>query len=163
MPQYKNVCINPHSYDVNNCQDTDKLDACIVGVPVDTATSNRPGTRFGPREIRTESVMVRPRSHWTGENPFTRIQVADVGDVVANLYNVGVACDQITDQYRGIFAGGCVPVTLGGDHLITYPILRAAAEHHGPLALIHVDAHSDTAPNMMGERLAHGTPFRLEK
>ena len=76
------------------------MDACIVGVPVDTATSNRPGTRFGPREIRTESVMVRPRSHWTGENPFDRIQIADIGDVVANLYNVEVACDNITSQYE---------------------------------------------------------------
>ena len=85
---------------ISRLEETAKLDACVVGVPVDTATSNRPGTRFGPREIRTESVMVRPRSNWTGENPFTRLQVADIGDVVANLYNVKVACDSITDQYR---------------------------------------------------------------
>jgi len=137
------------------------LDAAIVGVPVDTATSNRPGTRFGPRQIRTESVMVRPRSHWTGENPFTRLQVADMGDCVANLYNVPTACENITEQYKQIYsAGRCIPVTLGGDHLISYPILRAAAATHGQLALIHVDAHSDTAEQMMGERLAHGTPFR---
>ena len=104
--------------------------------------------------------MVRPRSHATGENPFSRLQVADIGDVVASLYNVKAACDSITEQYTEIFSSGCVPVTLGGDHLITYPILRAAAKTHGPLAVIHVDAHSDTAPAMMGERLAHGTPFR---
>ena len=73
---------------------------------------------------------------------------------------VQVACDNITDQFRTIFTNKCVPVTLGGDHLISYPILRAAAEQHGSLALIHVDAHSDTAPSMMGQRLAHGTPFR---
>ena len=145
---------------ISSLSQTASLDACVVGVPVDTATSNRPGTRFGPRQIRTESVMVRPRSNWTGENPFTRLQVADIGDVVASLYNVTAACDSITEQYSQIFSSGCVPVTLGGDHLITYPILRAAAKVHGPLACIHVDAHSDTAPNMMGERLAHGTPFR---
>merc|ERR1719166_934111 len=141
-------------------QDTDKLDACIVGVPVDTATSNRPGTRFGPRQIRTESAMVRPRSHWTGENPFKRLQVADIGDVRANLYNLTTMADEVTSQYEKIFSNDCVPVSLGGDHLISYPILRAAAARHGPLGLIHVDAHPDTAENMMGERLAHGTPFR---
>merc|ERR1719419_2052203 len=144
---------------ISNLKDTGKLDACIVGVPVDTATSNRPGTRFGPREIRTESVMVRPRSNWTGENPFDRLQVADIGDVRANLYNVQTACDEITEQYKDIFNNGCIPVTLGGDHLIAYPIIRAAAEKHGKVALIHVDAHSDTGEHMMGERLAHGTPF----
>ena len=85
---------------VSSLEETASLDACVVGVPVDTATSNRPGTRFGPREIRTESVMVRPRSNWTGENPFTRLQIADIGDVVANLYNVKVACDSITEQYK---------------------------------------------------------------
>ena len=104
--------------------------------------------------------MVRPRSHGTGDNPFEKIQIADIGDVVANLYSVEVACDSITQQFQQIFSSGCVPVTLGGDHLITYPILRAAAERYGPLAVIHVDAHSDTAPSMMGQRLAHGTPFR---
>jgi len=145
---------------ISSIQDTKDLDVCIVGVPVDTATSNRPGTRFGPREIRTESVMVRPRSHWTGENPFDMLQVADIGDVRANLYNVQTACKEITEQYKEIFANDCVPVTLGGDHLIAYPIIRAAAEKHGKIALIHVDAHSDTGEHMMGERLAHGTPFR---
>ena len=87
---------------ISSLEEVGKLDACVVGVPVDTATSNRPGTRFGPREIRTESVMVRPRSNWTGENPFTRLRVADIGDVVANLYNVKTACDSITDQYRSV-------------------------------------------------------------
>lgn len=127
---------------------------------MDTATSNRPGTRFGPREIRTESVMVRPRSNWTGDNPFDHLQVADIGDVRANLYNVQTACDEITEQYREIFDNDCIPVTLGGDHLIAHPIIRAAAAKHGKVALIHVDAHSDTGEHMMGERLAHGTPFR---
>jgi len=145
---------------ISSLNETGSLDACIVGVPVDTATSNRPGTRFGPREIRTESVMVRPRSNATGKNPFERMQVADIGDVVASLYNVKAACDSITEQYTRIISNKCVPVSLGGDHLITYPILRACAASHGPLAIIHVDAHSDTAPSMMGERLAHGTPFR---
>jgi len=145
---------------MSNITETKNLDACIVGVPIDGATSNRPGTRFGPRQIRTESAMVRPRSHWTGENPFTRLQVADIGDVRANLYNLTAMADEVTKQYEQIFSNDCIPVSLGGDHLISYPILRAAAARHGPVGLIHVDAHSDTADSMMGERLAHGTPFR---
>lgn len=106
--------------------------------------------------------MIVFRSHWTGDNPFNTLQIADIGDVRANLYNVKAACDEITEQYREIFDNDCIPVTLGGDHLIAYPIIRAAAAKHGKIALIHVDAHSDTAPNMMGERLAHGTPFRFQ-
>lgn len=136
------------------------LDVCFVGVALDTATSNRPGTRFGPRQMRTESVLLRPRNHGTGEEPFKRLQVADIGDVRANLYNTPVACDEITEQYKEIIKDGCRPLTLGGDHLIAYPILRAIHHKYGKVGLIHVDAHSDTGVSMMGERLAHGTPFR---
>jgi len=110
--------------------------------------------------MRTESVMVRPRNHATGEQPFSRLQIGDIGDVRANLYNTPKACAEITEQYNDILNENCIPVTMGGDHLITYPILRAISLKHGPVSVIHVDAHSDTAPSMMGERLAHGTPFR---
>jgi len=139
---------------------TDGLDAAFVGVPIDTATSNRPGTRFGPRQIRTESVMIRPRNQGTGEMPLSRLQVADIGDVRANLYNVAAAADEITAQYKQIVANGCVPLTMGGDHFIAYPILRAIHSKYGKVGLIHVDAHPDTRDGMMGERIAHGTPFR---
>ncbi|MGB3314438.1 MAG: agmatinase [Albidovulum sp.] len=136
------------------------LDACFVGVPLDIGTSNRSGTRHGPRQIRAESCMLRPYNMATGAAPFDRLRVADIGDVAINTFDLKKTIDIITDAYRGILAQGCIPLTLGGDHTLTYPILRAMAERHGPVALIHVDAHSDTNDEMFGEKIAHGTPFR---
>ena len=136
------------------------LDACFVGIPMDIGTSNRPGTRLGPRQIRDESRMIRPYNMATGAAPFEHLQVADIGDVPINTFDLKASCDIITEQYRGILAHGAVPLTLGGDHTLTWPVLRAIREAHGPVALIHVDAHADVNESMFGERVAHGTPFR---
>ncbi|XP_009461655.1 PREDICTED: agmatinase, mitochondrial [Nipponia nippon] len=136
------------------------LDAAFVGVPLDTGTSNRPGARFGPRQIRAESVMVRRYNASTGAAPFDSLQVADIGDVNVNLYNLPDSCRLIRESYQKIVASGCVPLTLGGDHTITYPILQAMAEKHGPVGLVHVDAHTDTGDRALGEKIYHGTPFR---
>lgn len=136
------------------------LDACFVGVPLDIGTSNRSGTRFGPRQIRSESVMLKPYNLATGAAPFHAMQVADIGDVPINPYNLAKTIDIITDAYAAILGHGCTPLTLGGDHTLTYPILRAIAAKHGPVALIHVDAHADINDEMFGEKIAHGTPFR---
>lgn len=136
------------------------LDACFVGIPLDAGTSNRPGTRLGPRQIRAESTMIRPYNLSTGAAPFESLQVADIGDVAINTFNLAATMDIITDAYRVILADGCIPLTLGGDHTLSYPILRAMAHAHGPVALIHVDAHADISDTMFGEKLAHGTPFR---
>lgn len=142
-------------------QDTaDGLDACFVGIPMDIGASNRPGTRLGPRQIRDESRMIRPYNMATRAAPFDRLQVADIGDVPINLFDLKKSVAIIADHYRDILGHGVVPLTLGGDHTLTWPILRAMAERHGPVALIHVDAHSDTNPDMFGEREAHGCPFR---
>jgi guanidinobutyrase len=136
------------------------LDACFVGVPIDIGTSNRSGTRHGPRQIRAESCMLRPYNMATGAAPFDRLQVADIGDVPINTFDLKKTIDIITASYGEILKHNCIPLTLGGDHTLTYPILRAMKEKHGPVALIHVDAHADINDEMFGEKIAHGTPFR---
>ena len=136
------------------------LNAAFIGVPLDIGTSHRPGTRFGPRQIRAESALIRPYNMATGAAPFDSLQVADLGDVPINTYSLAKSVGIITDFYRPVLAAGCIPLTLGGDHTIALPILRTMAERHGPVALVHVDAHADVNDDMFGERIAHGTPFR---
>lgn len=140
--------------------DPNKLDACFIGIPMDIGASNRAGTRFGPKQIRAESVMIRPYNMATRAQPFDRMQVADLGDVPINTFDLKDSVRIIEEFYTPVFKSGCIPLTLGGDHTLTLPILRAAAKTHGPVALIHVDAHSDTNEQMFGEHIAHGTPFR---
>ena len=136
------------------------LDACFIGIPMDIGTSNRPGTRLGPRQIRDESRMLRPYNMATGAAPFEHLQVADIGDVPINTFDLKKSIGIIAEHYRGILAHGAIPLTLGGDHTLTWPILRAIKEKHGPVALIHVDAHADINETMFGEEVAHGCPFR---
>ncbi|HTW29145.1 MAG TPA: agmatinase [Acetobacteraceae bacterium] len=140
--------------------DAHGLDACFIGVPIDGGTSNRSGTRFGPRQIRAESALLRPYNMGTRAAPFDSLTVADLGDVPVNPYNLVVSLDIITAHFTAILAEGCVPLTLGGDHTLTLPILRAVARRHGPVALLHVDAHADINDTMFGEKIAHGTTFR---
>ena len=136
------------------------LDAAFIGVPLDTGTSHRPGARFGPRQIRAESALIRPYNLATGAAPFDTLQVADLGDVPINTYSLEKSLPIISDFYERVLAAGCRPLTLGGDHTIALPILRAVTARHGPVALVHVDAHADVNDDMFGERIAHGTPFR---
>jgi guanidinobutyrase len=136
------------------------LDACFVGVPMDIGASNRAGTRHGPRQIRAESVMLRPYNMATGAAPFESMQVADIGDVAINTFDLKKTVDLISQAYHEILSHDAIPLTLGGDHTLTYPILRAMAAKYGPVALIHVDAHADINDEMFGEKIAHGTPFR---
>ncbi len=136
------------------------LDACFVGVPLDIGTSNRAGARFGPRQIRAESSLLRPYNMATRAAPFDSLQVADIGDVAINTFNLADSVSRIEAAYDEIAATGCRPLTLGGDHTIVLPILRALARRHGPIGVVHVDAHADINNTMFGERIAHGTPFR---
>ncbi|XP_043917704.1 agmatinase, mitochondrial [Protopterus annectens] len=136
------------------------LDAAFVGIPLDIGTSNRPGARFGPRHIRAESVMLRAYNSSTRAAPYKSMMIADIGDVNVNLYDLKDSCRRIRDAYQKIMSENCIPLTLGGDHTIAYPILQAVAEKHGPVGLVHVDAHSDTGDVGLGEKITHGTPFR---
>ena len=140
--------------------DAQGLDVAIVGVPLDIGTSNRSGTRFGPRQIRSESVLVRPYGMATGAAPFDSFQVADTGDVALNPYSLPKSMEIIEAHYDEVLGHGAVPVSLGGDHTIALPILRALARRHGEMALVHVDAHADINDRMFGEEIAHGTIFR---
>ena len=136
------------------------LDACFVGVPLDTGTSNRPGARFGPRAIRAESSLLRPYNMATRAAPFDSLMVADIGDVAINTFNLQDSIGIIENAYDDILSLGCRPLTLGGDHTIALPILRAICRKHGPVGMVHVDAHADINDHMFGEKIAHGTPFR---
>lgn len=136
------------------------LDAAFIGVPLDIGTSNRAGARFGPRQIRAESALLRPYNMATGAAPFDTLQVADLGDVPINTYSLEKSVAIIERFYDEVLAAGCIPLTLGGDHTIALPILRSITRKHGPVALVHVDAHADVNDEMFGERIAHGTPFR---
>jgi guanidinobutyrase len=136
------------------------LDACFIGVPIDIGASWRAGTRFGPRAIRAESCLLRPFNVATGAAPFASLQVADVGDVAINTFNLPDASRRIREAYAELLRYPVRPITLGGDHSITYPILQAIAAKHGPVALIHIDAHADINDTMFGEKIAHGTTFR---
>ena len=136
------------------------LDACFIGIPMDIGTSNRPGTRLGPRQIRDESRMLRPFNMATAAAPFSNMQVADIGDVPINTFDLKKSVDIITDFYDKVLSHNTIPLTLGGDHTLTWPILRAMRNKFGPVALVHVDAHADINDEMFGEKIAHGCPFR---
>jgi guanidinobutyrase len=136
------------------------LNVAFIGIPMDHGTSFRPGTRLGPRQIRQESAMLRPFNMATGAAPFDHLQVADIGDVPINTFDLKKTVDIITAFYDDVLAHGTIPLTLGGDHTLTWPILRAMKKRHGPVALIHIDAHADINDTMFGEKVAHGCPFR---
>ncbi len=136
------------------------LDVALLGIPMDIGTSWRSGTRFGPKQIRSESAMIRPYNMATSAAPFDTLQIADIGDLAINTFSLSESLKIIKDSYDGILAQNVVPVAMGGDHSITLPILRAIAAKHGPVALVHVDAHADVNDEMFGERETHGTVFR---
>jgi guanidinobutyrase len=136
------------------------LDVAILGIPMDIGTSWRSGTRFGPKQIRAESAMLRPYNLQTGAAPFDSLQMADIGDLAINTFSLSDSLRIITESYDAILKNDVIPVAMGGDHSITLPILRAIAARHGPVALVHVDAHADVNDEMFGERETHGTVFR---
>lgn len=136
------------------------LDAAFIGIPLDIGTSLRSGTRFGPRQLRSESVMIRPYNMATGAAPFDSLSVADLGDVAINTFNLLDTVRLIEAHYDQVLEHGVIPLTLGGDHTLTLPILRAMKKKYGKIGLVHVDAHADVNEHMFGEKIAHGTTFR---
>jgi len=136
------------------------LDVCFVGIPMDIGTSNRSGTRFGPKQIRAESVLLRPYNMASRAAPFDSLMVADLGDVPINIFDLKDSVRRIEAYFDAMLLHDVIPLTMGGDHTLTLPILRAMAKKHGPVALLHIDAHADVNEHMFGEAIAHGTPFR---
>ena len=133
------------------------VDLGLVGLPTDVGLHQRPGARYGPRAIRDASRMLRYQNVSTGVIPFDHARVADLGDPDLELFGLETIVGQIEEHYRGLRAAGVVPITAGGDHSITYPILRALGDGR-PLALVHLDAHYDTAPPMRGSAVHHCAP-----
>ncbi|WP_170325188.1 agmatinase [Ruegeria arenilitoris] len=136
------------------------LDVAVLGIPMDIGTSWRSGTRFGPKQIRSESAMIRPYNMANSAAPFDSLQIADIGDLAINTFSLTDSLKIIKESYDAILEQGVTPVAMGGDHSITLPILRAVAAKHGPVALVHVDAHADVNDEMFGEKETHGTVFR---
>lgn len=136
-------------------------DVAVVGVPFDTGVSYRPGARFGGNHIREASRLLRPYNPAQDTSPFANLQVADAGDLAVNPFNINEAIETIQAGALDLTEGGTRLLTLGGDHTIALPLLRAAAERAGqPVAMLHFDAHLDTWDTYFGAEYTHGTPFR---
>ncbi|MBB5163762.1 agmatinase [Mycobacterium sp. AZCC_0083] len=137
-----------------------RADIVVAGVPFDSGVSYRPGARFGPTHVRESSRLLRPYNPAMDVSPFEVAQVADAGDIAVNPFNIHEAIETIEAAAIELTADGTRLVTIGGDHTIALPLLRAAAHRHGPVALVHFDAHLDTWDTYFGAEYTHGTPFR---
>ncbi|WP_019930529.1 agmatinase [Nocardia sp. BMG111209] len=135
-------------------------DVAVVGVPFDTGVSYRPGARLGPAHVRASSKLLRPYNPELDVSPFQRLQVADAGDIPCNPFDIGAAITEIERASDDLTGTGARLLTLGGDHTIALPLLRSVARRHGPVAVVHFDAHLDTWDTYFGAAVTHGTPFR---
>lgn len=140
--------------------DIHEIDIGLIGVPWDGGTTNRPGPRHGPRALRDYSTMLRAVHPSTGVRPFELSNCADLGDVGANPADIVDAMDRIARFYKKVVSKGILPMTVGGDHLVSLPVLRGIAAD-GPVGMIHFDAHTDLFDSYFGGfKYTHGTPFR---
>lgn len=135
------------------------LDVALVGVPFDRGVVHRPGARFGPGAIREMTMAVGPLNHALRANPFARRRVADVGDVPVHGFSLEAGIEQIEHWFAGAREAGVATVAAGGDHSITFPIMKALGRER-PLGMVHVDAHCDTAGVLDDQKFHHGGPFR---
>ncbi len=142
--------------------EADPPDIGVIGIPYDMGVTNRPGPRHGPREVRNQSSLMRRINQATGASPFEAAIVKDIGDAWIKRPFDGVesAHGEIQAHFERVKAAGIVPLTCGGDHSISLPILRALAKD-GPVGMIHIDAHCDTGDDYMGSRFHHGAPFKI--
>ncbi len=140
--------------------DADEVDIGLIGVPWDGGTTNRAGARHGPRQIRDLSTMARNVHHATGVRPFHLCNCADLGDSPVNPVDIDDTLQRVERFYRDVVEQDVIPLTAGGDHLITLPVMRALCRDE-PVGMVHFDAHTDTWDRYFGEsKYTHGTPFR---
>ena len=140
--------------------EVESADVAVVGIPFDSGVSYRPGARFGPSHVRESSRLLRPYNPAMDIEPFARLQVADAGDIAVNPFIIEEAIETIETEAARLLATGAKLMTIGGDHTIALPLLRALHAIHGPLAVVHFDAHLDTWDTYFGVETTHGTPFR---
>jgi agmatinase len=144
-----------------NITQPEELDIAIIGVPFDGGTTYRPGPRFGPRNVRVQSAIIRPWNPVLKVNPFAKYRVADFGDLPVNPLSIEDTFSRIEKGLARVLEGDARTVCVGGDHSISLPILRAVAKKHGgPVCLIQFDAHNDLWDEYFGSKYSHGTPFR---
>jgi agmatinase len=136
------------------------LDVALLGIPYDGGTSYRTGARFGPRAVREQSSLIRSWNPVLKVHPFEKLRVADCGDVDVVPISIERTYEAVERRIGAVTAEGALPVCVGGDHSVTLPILRALARRHGPLGVVHFDAHPDTWDEYFGSKFFHGTPFR---
>ena len=141
-------------------QDVGRADVAVLGIPFDAGVSYRPGARFGPAAVRAGSKLLRPYHPALDVTPWAGQQVADAGDLAVNPFDIGEAIGQIESGANAALGSAGRLIALGGDHTVALPLLRATAARHGPVALIHFDAHLDTWDTYFGAPYTHGTPFR---
>jgi len=141
-------------------EDVRHADVVIAGAPFDGGVSYRPGARFGPAHVREASRLLRPYNPAQDVEPFGAHQVADAGDIAINPFDLVEAVRQVEEAAADLTADGTRLVTIGGDHSIALPLLRNVARQHGPVAVVHFDAHLDTWDTYFGAPITHGTPFR---
>ena len=141
-------------------EDVSHVDVGVLGVPFDSGVTYRPGARFGPSAVREASRLLQGYNQFQDVSPFNVQQVADLGDVNANPFNIEDALTSIERRATELGNDGTRLVTIGGDHTIALPLLRALAKKHGPVALLHFDAHLDTWDTYFSQPYTHGTPFR---
>ena len=140
--------------------DPAEVDIALIGVPYDGGVSNRAGARHGPREMRNASSLMRAIHHVTRISPYALCRVGDLGDVrFPRLFDVAATMDDIAEFYARVHAAGAAPLSAGGDHAITYPIMRAICADR-PVGMVHIDAHPDTWDEYLGSKLSHASPFR---
>ncbi len=138
----------------------ERADVAVLGLPFDSGTSFRPGARFGPEAVRAGSKLLRPYHLGLDIEPWTTLQLADAGDVAINPFDIVEAVGQIEAAANALYNKANRIVSIGGDHTVALPLLRAAHGRHGPVAVVHFDAHLDTWDTYFGARYTHGTPFR---
>ncbi len=140
--------------------EVERADIAVLGVPFDSGTSYRPGARFGPAHIRASSKLLRTYNPVLDVEPFGVQQVVDAGDIACNPFDIMDAVKQIDEGARVVLDRSDKLLTIGGDHTIALPLLRVMHEVHGPIAVVHFDAHLDTWDTYFGAPITHGTPFR---
>src|SRR5688572_1055415 len=141
-------------------EDVDVCDVAVLGIPFDSGVTYRPGARFGPAAIRNATRLLRAYHPSLDVHPFAAQQVADAGDVACNPFDIAEAISQIETAADTALDGATHLLSIGGDHTIALPLLRAMHRRHGPVALVHFDAHLDTWDTYFGAEYTHGTPFR---